>query len=634
MKKFNKISRKGQRRLIFISVIAVIVFFIWAISLRQIVYGYILNINVDKDAYVYEFDPDQNYGADEHLFVGNYHLGRTESYYHFDVSSLPNGWTEAIIVVYFDYGIGTVNVGANITHDTWDEMTITWNNKPQQGKYRGYIINDGFDFSIPLKPENFTNEEVTICLYGRGGINDGYIQGNSREGGSDPFIRLSYDQLDPIVLNSIIVGTIMIVIVIAIFIYLELKKPSKLVAPMLFNIGGSNHNLSKPNFTMEKKVNEYITLRLEFGKTFIYVNNRRFIQCIRLILNIPMDNVPLYDEIESIDEAAKIYGRHIWQNMIVRGPGAIPETDQHHKITPEQEFWGHCSNIQAWVEHDYDTRILMANISFPLLRELTKAGDPKAKIIYKEEIALRLESGYPSVVQYLLAQRYLEIFNPEELQTILETTDIIKNLSSEPNLLSEFLHFCSNKFPTLLEIILLQILKLPKGKKIFYLTITVKHKTIPTRIYTLTNRPPFLLSVKAALENLFPRVDHKMGEVIIDCIQVVNARLVGLDMITPEQSRKSFLEAYFKDMPIENLVNLTEEEKILFKQMTLQKIRSYLSRCLYCGKVIPKGKDVCDWCGHKKDDDDEGFFPYPYIFKPPGGGPTKGTVVVRPKIKN
>lgn len=31
------------------------------------------------------------------------------------------------------------------------------------------------------------------------------------------------------------------------------------------------------------------------------------------------------------------------------------------------------------------------------------------------------------------------------------------------------------------------------------------------------------------------------------------------------------------------------------------------------------GSDTCDWCGHQKDDDDDGFFPYPYIFKPPGG---------------
>ncbi len=44
------------------------------------------------------------------------------------------------------------------------------------------------------------------------------------------------------------------------------------------------------------------------------------------------------------------------------------------------------------------------------------------------------------------------------------------------------------------------------------------------------------------------------------------------------------------------------------------------SKCPYCGKVISRGKYICDWCGHRRDDRDAGFFPYPFIFKPPGGG--------------
>ncbi|MBA7560781.1 hypothetical protein ES708_02412 [subsurface metagenome] len=147
----------------------------------------------------------------------------------------------------------------------------------------------------------------------------------------------------------------------------------------------------------------------------------------------------LYDEVDSIDEAANLYSKHVFQNRIVRGPMAIPVPDQRHEITPEQEFWGHCSNIQAWVEHDYDTRILMRNISFPLLRELAKAGDPVASKVFKEEIALRLESGYPSVVQYLLNQGYIRYFTPSEFKTIIESTELIKGLSSDPKMLSQFL---------------------------------------------------------------------------------------------------------------------------------------------------------------------------------------------------
>jgi len=238
---------------------------------------------------------------------------------------------------------------------------------------------------------------------------------------------------------------------------------------------------SKVIHTVEKQINQYITLKLENGKTYIYVNGKRFIQCIRLTLNIQKEDIPLYDDIESIDEAAKVYKNHIYQNRIVQGPMAAPVRDQSHDITPEQEFWGHCSNLQAWVENDYDTRILMSNISFPLLRELSKVGDPIARRLYKEEIALRLESGYPSVVQYLLTQGYIGEFSPAEFETILESTDLIRKILSDPRVLSQFLKTCTNKFPTLIENVILDLLNLPKGYDALTSVIQrdIKHHNLP-----------------------------------------------------------------------------------------------------------------------------------------------------------
>ena len=276
-------------------------------------------------------------------------------------------------------------------------------------------------------------------------------------------------------------------------------------------------NYPKISHSLAKKINQYITLKLENGRTFIYVNGRRFIQCIRLVLNIQKEDNPLSDEIESIDEAANVYKNHIYQNRIVRGPMAAPVRDQSHDITPELEFWGHCSNLQAWVENDYDTRILMSNISFPLLRVLSKAGDPKARKVYKEEIALRLESGYPSVVQYLLVQGYITEFTPEEFETILETTDLIPKISSDIKVLYQLVRTCAYKFPTLGERITLQIRKLPISKYVHFL-------------------------------------------------------------------------------------------QLLFG-----------SRCTFCGKEIPKERDNCEWCGHRRPDDDD-LLKFPFIFRRPDGG--------------
>jgi len=395
------------------------------------------------------------------------------------------------------------------------------------------------------------------------------------------------------------------------------------------------YNLGKSTSTIEKEINQYITLKLVSGRTYIYVNGKRFIQCIRLILNIPKEDISLFNEIDSIDEAAKLYDKHIFQNRIVRGPMATLIPNQSHTITPEQEFWGHCSNIQAWVEHDYDTRILMSNISFPLLRELSKAGDPLAKKVFKEEIALRLESGYPSVVQYLLAQKYIQEFSPEEVKTIIETTDIIRNISSDPKTLSQFLKSCVSKFPILLEDILLQILKVPDGKKTFFSIIKTDPIISSFRpLFRYTN-PKFLFTLRDGLENLFNRYSKKTGEDILDCIQAINDKLMEQFLSIPGVSGRSYIDA-MKNMLMNNIPidELNEKQKLIIQEKILEQVRRRQSRCSYCGKEILGGKDICEWCGHKRKDDEGGFFPYPFIFKPPGGGgSTKGTIAVPIKVK-
>ncbi|MFX1430782.1 MAG: zinc ribbon domain-containing protein [Promethearchaeota archaeon] len=395
----------------------------------------------------------------------------------------------------------------------------------------------------------------------------------------------------------------------------------------------------KSTFAIQKQINKYITLKLMGGRTYIYVNGKRFIQCIRLILNIPKSDVHLYDEVDSIDEAANLYSKHVFQNRIVQGPMAAPVQNQMHDITPEQEFWGHCSNIQAWVEHDYDTRILMSNIAFPLLRELTKAGDPLASKVFKEEIALRLESGYPSVVQYLLNQAYLRYFTVFEFKTIIETTELIKGLSSNLKMLSRFLIECSSKFPTIIEDILLKVLRLPEGKKVILSSMNISEspKLLLMRA-SLRANPRYLLILKNALENLFHQVDQKTGQDIKDCIQEIKNNLgvreVDLPNLLGDLSKR--YEAIKKWNLDENVLqNIQDKRDLLILKKLMNKISLTQSRCSYCGKIIPKGQEICEWCGHKRDDDEGGFFPYQRIFKPPGGGggSTKGTIALLAKVR-
>ena len=184
----------------------------------------------------------------------------------------------------------------------------------------------------------------------------------------------------------------------------------------------------------EFKVNDYITLKLEnklasqqglIGSiigwvenvfiprehyaTIIYINGKRFNQCKYILLDIPLDNVEAYDSIQSIDEASESLDR------------SLEIFDGHlMNISPDTEFWAHCSNLQAWADNEYDTRLLHSNLAFPMLKELTEAGDPVAKRVYKEEIASRFTSGHVPVIKYLIREKYIASFTREESEVLKE----------------------------------------------------------------------------------------------------------------------------------------------------------------------------------------------------------------------
>lgn len=182
----------------------------------------------------------------------------------------------------------------------------------------------------------------------------------------------------------------------------------------------------------EFKVSNYLTLKLQNYRVNIYVKDKLFNQCKYLLLNIPNQEIEMYDEIDSIDEAAEMLDKSMEGNY-----------RYNVNIPIETEFWGHCSNIQAWYENSYDTRLLHRNLAFPLLKALVEAGDRLARKVFKEEIAMRLESGHPSVVQYLISQGYLNYFNDDELKIIIENPKFIQNLSQCTNNLRDIPHWLS-----------------------------------------------------------------------------------------------------------------------------------------------------------------------------------------------
>ena len=151
-------------------------------------------------------------------------------------------------------------------------------------------------------------------------------------------------------------------------------------------------------------INKFIKVRLEDNQSIIYIAEKKFKQCKFLILNIPIENISLINEIESVDEASdKLDGNMEWFREI------------KNNIDPETTFWAHCSNLQVWAEYNYDSRLIHRNLAFPLLKILVENGDIKAKKIFREEIAKRLENGYTTVVNYLIEEKFVNYLNREDL---------------------------------------------------------------------------------------------------------------------------------------------------------------------------------------------------------------------------
>lgn len=54
------------------------------------------------------------------------------------------------------------------------------------------------------------------------------------------------------------------------------------------------------------------------------------------MINIPVEEISSFNKIESIDDAAELLDP------------TLEETEgYHYNITPEVEFWAHCSNLQV-----------------------------------------------------------------------------------------------------------------------------------------------------------------------------------------------------------------------------------------------------------------------------------------------
>ncbi|GAI93677.1 unnamed protein product, partial [marine sediment metagenome] len=156
----------------------------------------------------------------------------------------------------------------------------------------------------------------------------------------------------------------------------------------------------------EFTVNNFLTLKLEQGETYIYVMGKFFSE----YRHFYSDRYRKKCSIQSQDRSARIKER-----KRKKGTEKIKT-----RIERETEFKRYCSDIQTWFEHDYDTRKLDSILAFLLLKKLFLVGDPLAKRVFRDEIVKGLESGDSRLIVFLFEDRFISNLDLEEQNRLMK----------------------------------------------------------------------------------------------------------------------------------------------------------------------------------------------------------------------
>jgi len=165
--------------------------------------------------------------------------------------------------------------------------------------------------------------------------------------------------------------------------------------------------LRKKYPSVKFKLNEFLMVRFVCEKTVIYVKGEQFKICKYLLMNVPLSEV---NDFESIDQASEFYGKQLESEITPKEIG----------LSPEEEFKGHCSNLQVWVENNYDTCLLHKNLAFPLLKRLSSVGDPVAKEVLVQEIVERFKSKSTAVQIFLIQGGFLSFLEDDFVDDLFQ----------------------------------------------------------------------------------------------------------------------------------------------------------------------------------------------------------------------
>ena len=174
---------KDKKSIILLSLIFFSSVLIYITPTRAIIKDQTITTVAEKDSYVSSYYPTSNYGGASWLIFGNYILGWNEAYLFFNFSDKPTNWENAEISIDMYSVSETFNVTVSLINDTWDEYTINWLNKPLHREIiTTFTVAEGKIYKINITDYIAGRNNISICLNASNYLQNGYVQGHSREG--------------------------------------------------------------------------------------------------------------------------------------------------------------------------------------------------------------------------------------------------------------------------------------------------------------------------------------------------------------------------------------------------------------------------------------------------------------------
>ncbi len=180
----NETMKSSNKIIIFVSMIIILEFSMIFPPILAGTKPATISTVASKDSYVRQYNPTSNYGGQDWFLLGRDAFSAAiEAYFYFNFSDKPSTWTKAEISLDIYSIPETTNITVYLIENSWEELTITWNNKPSKGEViMSFLAAAETEYIIDVSNYITGKTNISICLWTPEVFTYNQLQGYTREG--------------------------------------------------------------------------------------------------------------------------------------------------------------------------------------------------------------------------------------------------------------------------------------------------------------------------------------------------------------------------------------------------------------------------------------------------------------------